>query len=237
MIEVAPLLARYEEYMKKHGFTRLYFPNHVNRNHWIAGHIDLEQNLIGIERYHFVRHHYTEYDSGGHIWRGDLGAGARSSRTGEPFHSPYAQSCDPYHENHLPSEIRSGRKIPENVSAEISVAVVLGDYNFPDLAEFIMANMQNGDAASVSSLPTKSQATLAGNKAPFSSDINARKKKRAREDLDESVDIDMVKPKKRIKRANGTGTSKSSVAAKKIWDAIRSGELTMQTAEPVKLER
>jgi hypothetical protein len=45
--EDAPLLARYEAHIKKHKFERLYFPNHHNSNHWIAGRIDFERNLIG----------------------------------------------------------------------------------------------------------------------------------------------------------------------------------------------
>jgi hypothetical protein len=42
--EDAPLLARYEAHIKKHGFKRLYFPNHINANHWSAGRIDFDWN-------------------------------------------------------------------------------------------------------------------------------------------------------------------------------------------------
>ncbi|KAJ7661512.1 hypothetical protein DFH06DRAFT_1089007 [Mycena polygramma] len=45
--EDAPLLARYEAHIKEHGFKHLYFPSHVNKNHWIAGRIDFEGRRIG----------------------------------------------------------------------------------------------------------------------------------------------------------------------------------------------
>ncbi|KAJ6552531.1 hypothetical protein B0H10DRAFT_1968386 [Mycena sp. CBHHK59/15] len=41
-----PLLARYEEHIKKMGDTQLYFPIHINNNHWIAALIDFKCRLI-----------------------------------------------------------------------------------------------------------------------------------------------------------------------------------------------
>ncbi|KAJ7862472.1 hypothetical protein B0H14DRAFT_2575363 [Mycena olivaceomarginata] len=52
-----------------------------------------------------------------------------------------------------------------------------------------------------------------------------------------SVDIDMVQPAKRTKNTNGTGTSKSALATKNNRDAIQSGVLTVETADPAKLAR
>ncbi|KAJ7101505.1 hypothetical protein B0H15DRAFT_769608 [Mycena belliarum] len=45
--EDTPLLARYEQHIKKTHLTQLYFPMHVNANHWIVGFMDFEQGLIG----------------------------------------------------------------------------------------------------------------------------------------------------------------------------------------------
>ncbi|KAJ7504710.1 hypothetical protein B0H11DRAFT_1709383 [Mycena galericulata] len=60
------------------------------------------------------------------------------------------------------------------------------------------------------------------------------KNKRGRDadsDLDESADVDPKKLAKKSKKANGTGTSKSAISAQKTRDALKSGELTVQTAD------
>ncbi|KAJ7488492.1 hypothetical protein B0H11DRAFT_2406543, partial [Mycena galericulata] len=60
------------------------------------------------------------------------------------------------------------------------------------------------------------------------------KNKRGRDadsDLDESADVDPKKLAKKPKKANGTGISKSALSAQKTRDALKSGELTVQTAD------
>jgi hypothetical protein len=38
-----PLLCRYEQHIKDSGSEHLYFPAHVNENHWIAVHVDYKR--------------------------------------------------------------------------------------------------------------------------------------------------------------------------------------------------
>ncbi|KAJ6459147.1 hypothetical protein C8R47DRAFT_1028273 [Mycena vitilis] len=45
--EETPLLSKYEDHIKRKCLEQLYFPVHINENHWIAGLVDFKQGLIG----------------------------------------------------------------------------------------------------------------------------------------------------------------------------------------------
>ncbi|KAJ7865909.1 hypothetical protein B0H14DRAFT_3595961 [Mycena olivaceomarginata] len=196
-------------------------------------------------------------------------------------------------------------QITEETPAEISVAVAIGDHNFPDLAVFALqpptcqsrptlADLMNpatetafaetqskdvpmlatelgayagdhgdvffegdlpaderakaddgenslmdiDDAVNVDVLPAarKDIFSFFGKGTPKTKPQPFKKKsgKRSRNpdsDLDESVDA------KKPKKANGTGTSKSAVSAQKNRDALKSGELTVATADVTRYGR
>ncbi|KAJ6608849.1 hypothetical protein B0H10DRAFT_2438833 [Mycena sp. CBHHK59/15] len=65
--------------------------------------------------------------------------------------------------------------------------------------------------------------------------VNPKRSRELDSDLDESVDLDAIQPPKKLKKANGTGTSKS--AAQKLRDTYNSGELTVKTADFKKYAR
>ncbi|KAJ6615754.1 hypothetical protein B0H10DRAFT_2220087 [Mycena sp. CBHHK59/15] len=344
----APLLARYEAHIKKHGFERLYFPSHVNKNHWITGRIDFKGKLFGTGdscvgqgpapktlidsskrwlKTQFGGKDFTyQGDSMDHgeqkdtsscgiitpntiagdifgdkIWEQQHAAGARANCFIHLVHSPAIRAM----KDIIPPKIDAAPTIPVDAPQEIAVAVGLGDHNFPDLAEFVntrqtrptLADLMNpalhdasaaqvldedcemaditdegatmgyvadhgdvvdevenmevddvadekqaltGDTAAISGLPTKPKTSLEGffgfTKKP-QKNATPTAKKRGLQDLDETVDFDANKPEKRAKKANGTGTSKSTIAARTDLDAYKSGALNIQTANPGKFAR
>ncbi|KAJ6587364.1 hypothetical protein B0H10DRAFT_2234035 [Mycena sp. CBHHK59/15] len=360
--EDAPLLARYEAHIKKHGLKRLYFPNHVNGNHWISGRIDFERKLFGTGdsrvgvgktappthlikstkrwlKSKFAADFTYEGDSMDHgeqrdttscgivapntiavdifsdeIWEQEHAAGARANCFIRLTHSPAIRK-----RFNIPPKPDVQPEVPEDAPAEVSVAVALGDHNFPDLAEFVadvrvrqsgpslmellnpvaerpptpeedsempdvapeadgfqtdavetytgdhgdveieddemdvdepvpdnevvagIEKKAGGDAASVSSARAKSRKTLAGffgfKEKLRNTTETATTKKRSRQDIDESVDIDPAQPEKRARTSNVTGTCKSSLASKSNLDAYKSGALNPTTADPAKLAR
>ncbi|KAJ6548850.1 hypothetical protein B0H19DRAFT_1074654 [Mycena capillaripes] len=110
-IKDTPLLARYENHIKSKGLIELHFPLHIHGNHWIAGKVDFKQHLIG-----------TADIFGEALWEQKHAAGARATCFIRlAFVIPKAQLT-----------------LTPETPAEISVAVAIGDHNFPDLAEFAL---------------------------------------------------------------------------------------------------
>ncbi|KAJ7433925.1 hypothetical protein B0H11DRAFT_1758325 [Mycena galericulata] len=320
--EDAPLLARYEAHIKKYGFKRLYFPNHINKNHWIAGRIDFDRKLIGTGQLIFQRRSRppSELITGTKRWAKSQFGGKDFTYQGDSMDhgeqrdtsscgiiTPNTIAADIFCDEIWEQEHAAGARancfihLAEFIMADVRVrqkgpaladllnptqtmpgpgsaedcdmpdvateqvvdggdeATYTGDHGDVDNDEDAM-DVEDEDATGVedssmlteagkeetirdadTSVPTKPpRTTLAGF---FGVSAKPRvvpdgaKKKRAHADLDESVDIDMVQPEKRVKNANGTGTSKSSLATKKSRDQLASGELTTQTADPVKYKR
>ncbi|KAJ6632173.1 hypothetical protein B0H10DRAFT_2206574 [Mycena sp. CBHHK59/15] len=347
----APLLARYEEHIKSTKPAKLYFPLHVNGNHWIAGVVDFKKELIGTGDGRFglsnppikfinnlkcwlkaefggkeftyqgdTLEHGDQKDSsscsiitgnivavdvfGDAVWAQEHAAGAHANCFMRLIGSPAIRKM----EFSLPKKLKS--KVTAETPTEISIAVALGDHNFPDLEDFALADtvppiprstrptlaellnpapdaepapalpktdedcemptcdsvMENGyigDHGDVAPDDSDAEANVSGEgdamnvdddsitptpapKKTLFSFFGVKEKqlpgnaKRSREsdlDLDESTDIDAIKPPKKLKKANGTGTSKSAVAVQQLRDAYSSGELTVQTADPKKYAR
>ncbi|KAJ7143457.1 hypothetical protein C8R46DRAFT_1316074, partial [Mycena filopes] len=134
--------------------------------------------------------------------------------------------------------------------AEISVAVAIGDHNFPDLAGFALrqtrptlADLMNpapdANATMSDVAPSGSLFAFLGINKPKTNPeaTEAKLGKRSRKpdsDLDETTDVDPAAPAKKPKKANGTGTSKSATSVKKTRDALKSGALTVATADPTR---
>ncbi|KAJ7783921.1 hypothetical protein DFH07DRAFT_727673 [Mycena maculata] len=74
------------------------------------------------------------------------------------------------------------------------------------------------------------------NPGPSTAGKQGGKRGRKAEDLDESADVDAIKLAKKLKKANGTGTSKSAVALQKTHNAYNSGELNMETVDRKRYE-
>ncbi|KAJ7039794.1 hypothetical protein C8F04DRAFT_949367, partial [Mycena alexandri] len=296
----APLLARYEAHIKKHGFKRLYFPDHLNKNHWIAGRIDFERELLGTGDSHARRNavpktliqgskrwlksrfdgtnftyqgdsmdHGDQKDStscgiiapntiaadifGEKIWEQQHAAGARASSFIRLAHSPAIRtevSWESY-SNPIPPATSPDEDFVMDDVDEPAGEVYTGDHgdveddgdDVMDVVEpgveLVEGGKKGGDAGSVSDASAVSRKTLAGFLG-FKSKVHdavPTKKKRAREDIDESADLDAIPKSKRTKQANGTGTSKSATAGRKDTDAYKSGTLTPQTADQKKLDR
>jgi Ulp1 protease family, C-terminal catalytic domain len=51
MWQTAPLLCHYEKHIKENDIEELYFPIHVNTNHWIAGLIHLKNHTISFSKF------------------------------------------------------------------------------------------------------------------------------------------------------------------------------------------
>ncbi|KAJ6522433.1 hypothetical protein DFH09DRAFT_1421922 [Mycena vulgaris] len=244
---------------------------------------------------------------GDEVWTQDHAAGARANCFMRLIGSPAIRKME--------SPVPKQSKITEETPAEISIAVALGDHNFPDLEDFAvgddllpaprssrptLAELLNplpdavvdaeppvskpeamgedcemplvqvenphgytgdhgdldseggdsdvggdGDSMDVDEEgvppapePTKPKTLFAffGAKAK-TAPANAKRSRDSDLDLDESIDIDALKPPKKAKKASGTGTSKSAVAAQALRDAYNSGELTVETADPAKYAR
>ncbi|KAJ6618077.1 hypothetical protein B0H10DRAFT_2379381 [Mycena sp. CBHHK59/15] len=315
--EDTPLLARYEEHIKRTGVAQLYFPLHINNNHWIAGLVDFKQGDSRVNssrpptkfikdlkcwlKKQFGRDFVYQGDSLEHgdqkdtsscsvVCRNTIAMNVFGEALWEQKHAAGARATCFI------------RLLTAETPAEVSIAVALGDHNFPDLAEFALdiparqsrptlADLMNPAPATagiadplpadiempdaIPSVNTSSYAGDHGDVVPddesadeqdpheddgkdmmdVDEDVPAPRNtllaffgmkgkakpavpgtlgKRSRNvdaDLDESADIDAIAPAKRPKKANGTGTSKSAASAQKTRDALKSGELTVATAD------
>jgi hypothetical protein len=54
----APLLCRYEKHIKDNDTEELYFPIHINMNHWIAGRIRFKSRTISFGTFSLICHVY-----------------------------------------------------------------------------------------------------------------------------------------------------------------------------------
>lgn len=50
----APLLCHYEKHIKENNAKELYFPIHVNVNHWIVGLIDFKNKTISFGQFYLI---------------------------------------------------------------------------------------------------------------------------------------------------------------------------------------
>ncbi|KAJ6582431.1 hypothetical protein B0H10DRAFT_2198477, partial [Mycena sp. CBHHK59/15] len=336
------LLARYEEHIKRTGVAQLYFPLHINNNHWIAGLVDFKQGLIGTGdsrvnssrpptkfikdlkcwlKKQFGRDFVYQGDSLEHgdqkdtsscsvVCRNTIAMNVFGEALWEQKHAAGARATcfirlvrsAAIRKKKIVVFSKPQPELTAETPAEVSIAVALGDHNFPDLAEFALdiparqsrptlADLMNPAPATagiadplpadiempdaIPSVNTSSYAGDHGDVVPddesadeqdpheddgkdmmdVDEDVPAPRNtllaffgmkgkakpavpgtlgKRSRNvdaDLDESADIDAIAPAKRPKKANGTGTSKSAASAQKTRDALKSGELTVATAD------
>ncbi|KAJ6573789.1 hypothetical protein DFH09DRAFT_915806 [Mycena vulgaris] len=270
--QTSTLLARYTEEIKTKGLTHLYFPLHVHTNHWIAGLVDLKQGLIGTG------------DSRVKMNAPPLKfVGALKRYLKHEFRRDFVYQGDTL-EHGDQQDTTSCSILTRKTPAAVSIAVALGDHNFPDLATFALtaprqshptlsdlmnpipevapesldlemheaepgcyvgdhgdlelddADVDEGGAVDAEeggaekmdvdvedAAPTQRKGFMAyfGLKDKGKPSTTAKLGKRSRKaeaDLDESTDFDAITPAKKPKTANGSGTSKSAVAAQKNRD-------------------
>ncbi|KAK6984674.1 hypothetical protein R3P38DRAFT_2806295 [Favolaschia claudopus] len=108
------------------GLTELHFPIHIHGNHWIAGTVDFKQRLIGT----VTRNTVAVNVFGEEVWEQKYAAAARVTTFIRLVRSGAIRRMAPT----IPKAAihLSNMDMP----AEVSIAVALGDHNFPDLATF-----------------------------------------------------------------------------------------------------
>ncbi|KAJ6556704.1 hypothetical protein B0H10DRAFT_2201541 [Mycena sp. CBHHK59/15] len=287
--EDTPLLARYEEHIKRTGVAQLYFPLHINNNHWIAGLVDFKQGLIGtgdsrvnssrpptkfikdLKRWlkkQFGRDFVYQGDSLEHgdqkdtsscsvVCRNTIAMNVFGEALWEQKHAAGARATcfirlvrsAAIRKKKIVVFSKPQPELTAETPAEVSIAVALGDHNFPDLAEFALdiparqsrptlADLMNpapatagiadplpADIEMPDAIPSVNTSSYAGDHGDVVPDDESADEQDPHED--DGKDMMDVRPKK----ANGTGTSKSAASAQKTRDALKSGELTVATAD------
>ncbi|KAJ6582739.1 hypothetical protein B0H10DRAFT_2235205, partial [Mycena sp. CBHHK59/15] len=177
-----PLLAQYEEHIKNFGLAEMYFPVHINDNHWIAAVVDFERRLIGTGEYlqgdsrvgmsapplKFIKDlkRWLKMQFGGKdfTYQGDslehgdqrdtsscsivtrsmIAGGVFGEALWEQKHAATAQATcfirlvRSAAIRKMSNPVPKQSKITSATLPEISIAVAIGDHNFPDLEAFAL---------------------------------------------------------------------------------------------------